>query len=310
MPQRQLPSTITLQCFEAAARHLSFTRAAEELSLTQSAISKQVAQLETLLQHKLFRRLRRSLVLTPEGSLYVSEVRKILAQIAMSTSTILTYSGHSDVLRVATLPTFGTRWLARHLPAFLDARPHLTLDLSERVETFDLTREGIDVAIFHGHGNWPNLDCHKLFDEQVLAVGSPRYVGRHHLAAQHLATHAAHAERLTAARLLHLSTRPDAWHRWFAAHDIHSESSYHGTRVETFHTLIRLAMADGGLALIPRFLIHQELADGDLVSASPHVLTGPDAYYLVTPEPLGELSKVRGFCDHLLACAGRDGATG
>jgi len=90
MTARHLPSTITMQCFEAAARHMSFTRAADELSITQSAVSKQVAQLEGYLQHKLFRRVRRTLVLTPEGSLYLTEVRKILALIEMSANTIMT----------------------------------------------------------------------------------------------------------------------------------------------------------------------------------------------------------------------------
>lgn len=107
-----------MQCFEAAARHMSFTRAADELSLTQSAVSKQVAHLESTLQHKLFRRVRRTLVLTPEGAIFLSDVRKVLAQIEMSTHAIMTYSGNSEVLKVATLPSFGSRWLADKLPPF------------------------------------------------------------------------------------------------------------------------------------------------------------------------------------------------
>lgn len=118
MASRNLPSTAAMQCFEAAARHMSFTRAADELSLTQSAVSKQVAHLESTLQHKLFRRVRRTLVLTPEGAIFLSDVRKVLAQIEMSTHAIMTYSGNSEVLKVATLPSFGSRWLADKLPPF------------------------------------------------------------------------------------------------------------------------------------------------------------------------------------------------
>lgn len=291
---RHLPSTTTLQCFEAAARHLSFTRAAEELHITQSAISKQVAQLEDYLQHKLFRRIRRTLVLTPEGALYLTEVRKILAHLEMSANTIMTYSDRSEILRVATLPTFGIRWLADQLPAFFEAHPRISLNVTDRVQIFDLEQENIDVAFFHGHGRWPNLECHKLFDEDVVAVGAPRYLARQPLE---------HVEDLAKCRLLHLSTRPDAWHRWFASQRITSSSSYHGTRLETFQMLIHTVMAGGGLALIPRLLVEHELASGRLTLAWPHALRSPDAYYLVYPEKLGELSKIRHFVSHILACA-------
>lgn len=294
MKARHLPSTTTLQCFEAAARHLSFTRAADELSITQSAISKQVAQLEDYLQHKLFRRLRRTLVLTPEGSLYLTEVRKILAHLEMSANAIMTYSGHGEVLNVTTLPTFGTRWLAQYLPAFFTAHPGITLHLTERVETFDLENDGIDVAIFHGHGSWPSLECHKLFDEEVVAVGAPGYLARRRLTSP---------DDLADCRLLHLSTRPDAWHRWFAGQGTSTDKSYHGIRFETFQTLIATVIAGGGLALIPRFMILNELEQGALVPAWPAVLGSPNAYYLVYPEHLGELAKVRHFVNHLLDAA-------
>lgn len=292
MTARHLPSTTALQCFEAAARHLSFTRAAEELSMTQSAVSKQVAQLEHHLQHRLFRRVRRTLLLTPEGSLYLSEVRKILAQLEMSANTIMTYSGHGEVLKIASLPTFGTRWLASRLPDFLVANPDISLDFRDRVEAFDLEQEDIDLAFFYGHGSWPNLECHKLFEEEVVAVGAPDLLARHRFASP---------ADLARERLLHLSTRPDAWHRWFADQGVASDRSYHGTRFETFHMLIRTVIAGGGLALLPRFLVAPELADGQLSLAWPHVMTGPNAYYLVHPEHLGELSKVQRFVRHILA---------
>ncbi|MCK2185165.1 LysR substrate-binding domain-containing protein [Halomonas getboli] len=293
MTVRHLPSTTTMQCFETAARHMSFTRAAEELSMTQSAVSKQVAQLEDYLQHKLFRRVRRTLVLTPEGSLYLSEVRKILAQIEMSANAIMTYSGHGEVLKVATLPTFGSHWLSARLPAFFAAHPRIRLSITDRVQAFDLEEQDIDVAFFHGHGHWPNLECHKLFDEEVVAVGAPGYLTRHRLT---------RATDLTECRLLHLATRPDAWHRWFADQGVATEHSYHGPRFETFQMLIRTAMAGGGVALVPRFLVANELTAERLALAWPHALCSPDAYYLVYPEPLGELAKVRHFVAHILSC--------
>lgn len=288
---RNLPSTTALQCFEAAAHHKSFTRAAEALSLTQSAVSKQVAQLETHLQHKLFRRVRRNLVLTPEGAIYLSDVRKILAQIEISTHAIMTYSGNSELLKVATLPSFGSRWLADRLPAFLAANPQISLEFHDYVKDFDLTQENIDVAFFYGHGSWPSLECHKLADEEMIAVAAPGLLRQHSPAT---------ASDITNLPLLHLSTRPDVWHQWFAKQGISTDRSYHGTRFETFAMLVRTAMAGGGVALVPRFTVQEELDSQHLIIASPYRLLSASAYYLVYPEHMGELAKVRRFVTHIL----------
>lgn len=291
MAGHHLPSTAAMQCFEAAARHMSFTRAAEELNITQSAVSKQVAQLESHLQHRLFRRVRRSLLLTPEGSMYLTEVRKILSHIEMSTNYLMSYDGQSEALKIATLPTFGARWLVEKLSAFQERYPQINLDFYEKVEAFDLQKEGIDIAFFYGHGSWPNLESEKLFDENVIAISSPDY-----LAANSLSS----AMELASCRLLHLSTRPAAWHQWFAAQNIATDRSYHGTRFETFHMLIRAVMFGSGVGLVPRFLVEEELASGRLVIAWPFSLTSSNAYYLVYPEELGELPKVRRFADYLM----------
>ena len=290
MASRNLPSTPAMQCFEAAARHMSFTRAADELSLTQSAVSKQVAHLETLLQHKLFRRVRRSLVLTPEGAIFLSDVRKVLTQIEMSAHTIMTFSGNSEVLKIATLPSFGSRWLADKLPAFLSANPGISLEFHDRVKDFDLEQQDIDIAFFYGHGSWPSLTCHKLFDEEMVAVAAPRLLAENPIHAM---------DDLTQLPLLHLSSRPDAWHQWFASQKIVTDRSYHGTRFETFTMLVRTAMAGGGVALVPHFIVDEELVAERLALAWPHQRLSESAYYLVYPEHLGELAKVRRFVDHI-----------
>nr|WP_228141721.1 LysR substrate-binding domain-containing protein [Marinobacter sp. X15-166B] len=281
-----------MQCFEAAARHMSFTRAANELNLTQSAVSKQIAQLETTLQHKLFRRVRRSLLLTPEGAMFLSDVRKVLTQIEMSTQAIMTYSGNSEVLKIATLPSFGSRWLAKRLPAFLSAHPNISLEFHDRVTDFDLEQHSIDIAFFYGHGSWPSLACHKLIDEVMVAVASSQL-----LAQQPVHT----VDDLARLPLLHLSTRPDAWHHWFSDQAVATDRSYHGTRFETFPMLVRTAMAGGGVALVPHFTVDEELDSGQLELAWPYRLPSDNAYYLVYPEHLGELAKVRCFVEHITA---------
>ncbi len=171
--KRRLPSMTALQCFEAVARHLSFTRAAEELSLTQSAMSKQVAQLEEQLQHALFRRVRKRLQLTPAGELYLAEVRRILQQVELSTRFLLSYGGETEVLRVATPPTFGARWLIPQLNGWRHRHPNIHLDLRQELEPDDLRQGHCDLAFFFGPGTLPGAECIRLFGEQLVAVCAP-----------------------------------------------------------------------------------------------------------------------------------------
>ncbi|UYG05692.1 transcriptional regulator GcvA [Halomonas sp. LR3S48] len=288
MSRRHLPSLAGLQCFEAAARHLSFTRAADELSLTQSAVSKQVAQLESILEHPLFRRIRRRLHLTPEGAIYLSEARKILAQVEMSTRYMQSYGGEADVLNVATLPTFGARWLIPRLNGFRFRHPNINLNISNRVEPFDMQQERVEVAFFFGHGAWPRAECIKLLDEEIVPVCSPQ-------ALEGMSVEEPLA--LTRLVLLQSTTRPEAWHDWFAAQDQYTEHSYHGPRFDTFYMALRAAQAGCGVALVPRFLAQEEIDEGKLVVPWSFSLKSRDAYYMAYPEHMAELYKVRAFID-------------
>ncbi|WP_163577231.1 LysR family transcriptional regulator [Halomonas faecis] len=291
MNRRHLPTLTAMQCFEASARHLSFTRAAEELNLTQSAVSKQVAQLESVLEHPLFRRVRKRLQVTPEGSLYLTEVRKILAQVEMSTRYMQSYGGQSEVLNITTLPTFGARWLIPRLKGFRFRHPDVYLNISNRVEPFDLEEQHVDVAFFFGHGAWPKAECIKLLDEEVVAVCSPSVMP---------AGGVDDPLALTQLVLLQSATRPEAWHDWFAAQGLYTEHSYHGPRFDTYSMTLRAARAGCGVALVPRFLAEEELAAGQLVIPWALSLTSRDAYYLAFPEYKAELAKVKGFVDWIL----------
>lgn len=288
---RHLPTLTAMKCFETAARHLSFTRAAEELSLTQSAVSKQVAQLETLLEHPLFRRVRKRLQVTPEGSLYLTEVRKVLAQVEMSTRYMQSYGGLSDVLNVSTLPTFGSRWLVPRLNGFRLRFPSTYLNISIRSEPFDLEEERIDAAFFYGRGVWPKADCIHMLDEEMIPVCAPPLVPESGFV---------DATSLTERVLLQSSSRPESWHEWFASQQLYTQHSYHGPRFDTFEMLIRAARVGCGVALVPRVLAEEELATRQLVVAWPHSLKSRDAYYLAYPEHKGDVAKVRGFVDWMV----------
>ena len=288
MSWRHLPTLTSMQCFEAAARHLSFTRAAEELSLTQSAVSKQVAQLASILQHPLFRRVRKRLQITPEGSLYLTEVRKILAQVEMSTRYMQSYGGQSEVLNITTLPTFGARWLIPRLNGFRFRHPGIYLNISNRVAPFDLEEERIDVAFFFGHGAWPKAECIKLLDETMVPVCAPGLVP---------AGGIQDPMALSQLVLLQSTTRPEAWHDWFAAQQCYTEQSYHGPRFDTFYMALTAARAGCGVALVPRFLASEELDAGQLVIPWPYAFTSRGAYYLAYPEYKGEVAKIKGFVE-------------
>jgi DNA-binding transcriptional LysR family regulator len=291
MSHRHLPSLTAMQCFEASVRHMSFTRAGDELNLTQSAVSKQVAQLESVLEHPLFRRVRKRLQVTPEGSLYLTEVRKILAQVEMSTRYMQSYGGQSVVLNVTTLPTFGARWLIPRLNGFRFRHPRVYLNIANRSEPFDLEEERVDVAFFFGHGAWPRAECIKLLDEEMVPVCAPAVLPVDGIQ---------EPLELTKLVLLQSSTRPEAWHDWFEAQGCYTEHSYHGPRFDTFYMALRAARAGCGVALAPRFLAEEELQAGLLTIPWTFGLTSRDAYYLAYPEHKGEDTKVRGFIDWIL----------
>ena len=221
--KRYLPSITALQCFEAVTRHLSFTRAAEELNLTQSAVSKQVAQLEELLQHLLFRRVRRRLQMTPAGDLYLVEVRKILTQVEMSTHYLRSYGGETEVLRVSTPPTFGARWLVPRLKGWRLRHPSIHLDLCSEQEADDLLQGRSDLAFYFGQGSRPGTECLKLFGEELVPVCAPGSLPD---------TPFTDPTQLTDLVLLQNASRPQAWHDWFDSQGYHTEHSYHGPRFE------------------------------------------------------------------------------
>lgn len=291
MSAHHWPSLTALRCFDAAARHLSFTRAAEELNLTQSAVSKQVGQLEELLQHRLFRRVRQRLQLTPEGALYRSEIHAVLSRISMSTQRVQSYGSGTEVVNLSTLPTFGARWLIPRLNGFRFRHPNILLNIEIRVEPFDLERNQVDLAFFFGHGAWPRAECVKLVDEALVPVCSPALL--------HPSDRPTPMD-LTRFVLLQSTTRPKAWQQWFEAQNLHSPASDLGPRFDNFDMALRAARVGCGIALVPRFLAREELEEGKLTVPCDVELRSQDAYYLAYREHLGEVPKIRAVIDWVL----------
>jgi DNA-binding transcriptional LysR family regulator len=291
MSKRLVPSMAALQCFEAAARHLSFTRAAEELHLTQSAVSKQVAQLEEMLRHHLFLRIRRRLQLTPAGSLYLTEVNKILTQVDISSRYILSYGEETEVLTVATQPSFGVGWLIPKLKGFGKRYPNIHLDIRNELEPFALLQAKADVGFYFGQGTWPGATCVELFDDVVVAVCAPELLN------EPLAS----ADALGDQVLMQCTSRPEAWHEWFLEQGLTSPNSYHGPRFDTFYMCMSAALAGCGVALVPRYLVESHLATGKLVMPWPHSMRSNGAHYVAFAEHAAEVPKVRALVEWIQA---------
>ncbi|VAW21485.1 Transcriptional regulator, LysR family [hydrothermal vent metagenome] len=270
--RRFLPSTSLLIAFEAAARTASFTKAADELNLTQSAVSRQIKTLENQLGIDLFTRERQRVKLTIAGARYALEVREALNKIA-NASMMLQINPGGGTLNLAILPTFGSRWLAPRLLKFLKNSPGVTVNFSTRLKPFDFSVEQFDAAIHFGQPVWPGAQMAFLMNETILPACSPKFLAEHRLSSP---------QQLALVQLIHLSSRPDAWERWFRLHNVSSVKNS-GMVFDQFATAAQAAHHGIGVALLPRFLIKRELAEGELVPALDLPLESQDAYYLVWP---------------------------
>jgi LysR family glycine cleavage system transcriptional activator len=294
-----LPPIGSLVAFECAARHESFSRAAEELHLTQGAISRQIRALEELVGIALFDRVRQRVVLSEAGRAYLADVRRTLGDLGEATHRVMGFSGTRGVLDLAVLPTFGARWLVRRLPRFLAAHPDVTINMAARIAPFDFSADPFDAAIHVGQPAWAGGVLSHLMDEEVVPVAAPGFAGRHGIAAPH---------DLEAAPLIHQSTRPTAWADWFAAIDLTTDAVWRGPRFDQFSMVAEAAAAGMGAALVPRFLIEEELDGGRLEILFPLPLATRSAYYLVRPEAEGRSALVAAFEGWLAAEARAEGA--
>ncbi len=288
--RRKIPSTAALIAFEASARHESFTRAAEELSLTQGAVCRQIGTLEQFLGVALFRRSRRGVKLTEAGLAYSRRVAAQLDAVERDTLAVMGQQGNQAV-ELALVPTFGTQWLLPRLKAFQRLHPEVTVHLTNRTRPFLFADTAFDAAIYFGDANWSGTQSHYLMPENSLPVCSPELLeGRGELSAAQIA-------RLP---LLQQTTRPYAWRQWFGSLGMNVAGDLGGPRYELFSMLAQAAEHAMGVALIPPFLIQRELAEGRLVIAKEHACLSDKAYYLMIPERKVESAALIAFRDWLL----------
>lgn len=272
LPRRYLPSMSQLTAFEAAARLGSFTRAAQELDLTQSAISRQVRTLEQLLGLALFERDRQRVLLTPAGESYARDVRAGLAKIGNASLNLAT-NPEGGALTLAVLPAFGTRWLAPRLVRFHNRHPGVTLNLTTRMGRFDFETEQIDAAIDFGRAPRADLRAAYLMEERVIPCAAPELLARLRIEV---------APDLLRAPLLHVASRPRAWARWLAAQGVAGDPP-RGMVFDEFAAVAQAAAHGLGIALLPDFLAAEDIQTGRLQAAFPRPVASQGAYRLVWP---------------------------
>jgi len=288
--RRKIPSTAALVSFEAAARHESFTKAAQELSLTQGAICRQIASLEEFLSVELFRRSRRGVKLTEAGLSYSRRIATQLDAVERDTLSVMGHTG-ANVIELAVVPTFGTQWLLPRLKDFQKRHPDVTVNLTNRTRPFLFADTDFDAAIYFGDADWSGTESHKLMGENPMPVCSPALLG---------SRNALTPDAIAELPLLQQTTRPYAWRQWFSSQHLNVARDLTGPRYELFSMLAQAAMHDMGIALIPPFLIQRELAERRLVIANRNALSSIKAYYLMIPERKVESASLRAFRDWLV----------
>lgn len=288
--RRFLPSTTLLCSFEASARHKSFTAAANELCLTQSAVSRHIRALEVHLGAELFVRDRQAVFLTKAGEAYAREICEALHHISAAT---LAFRANpiGGTVNLGVLPTLSTQWLIPKLGGFKALHPNITVNLYTRLQPFEFSGENLDAAIHFGEAEWPGAEISFLMEDRVIPVCSPSLFEK---------IKSSKCNDLATVPLLHLVSRPDAWERWFEAQKIY-RPSLHGPLFDQFSFVVSAALYGDGVALIPQILIERELKNGQLFELPANPLESEGSYYLVNPTSRGLTNSFMIFKKWLLA---------
>lgn len=269
-----LPSLNALRAFAAAGRHLSFTRAAEELHVTQGAVSRLVKQLEGELGIALFRRGPRGLQLTEAGAAYLPALSEAFERMAAATRLIARAGRPANRLAITMLPTFAMRWFMPRLADFQHLHPEIAVDVTSADRPINFATEPVDVGIQYGNEAWPaELKAEFLFAETVILVGAPALLKSKPVKKP---------EDVKRHVLLTHSTRPEAWAEWFSAAGLKSPTQLRGPAFEHFFMSIEAAVNGLGLALVPDIFVQAELTNGRLAEPLPeHRVQRRGGYYLL-----------------------------
>lgn len=289
---RRLPSMTALSCFEAAAKHQSFTKAAEELCLTQSAVSRQIKTLEQALGCALFDRVKQRLYLSNAGKQYQREVSQSLTQLEIATNALR--KKLSGRLQIGIESAMTTHWLIPKLTDFQQHFPEIETDIITETQQLYEQRSGYDVGILYGDGRWPEFTSQRLMSEEFVAVCSPSLLMQY--------GKIENLKDVLNYPFLHHATSPSSSEYWLQQAGLCEQEikALPGMRFAQFQLLIDAAIHGLGVAIVPSYLIFEELKKGVLVCARETRLKSKDSYYMVIQKNKIDDNKVQAFSQWLL----------
>ena len=276
--KKQLPPLSTLVAFEAAARHLSFTRAAEELNLSQAAVSQQIRVLEKHFGIELFIRSHRSIRLSARGREFQHTVSAVLKQLATASAELMALESQTR-LTVAADQSIASMWLMPRLPRFQERHGDIAVRIIASDDEGDCLKDDVELAIIHGDGSWPGFQSSRLFGEEIFPVCSPDYLDGENATLT--------PEALVQQTLLDLDDSQwnwMNWRTWLSQQDIHLPARHRALQVNNYPMLIHAARNGQGIALGWRHLVNADLESGRLIRATEHSVKTRFGYYMVWPE--------------------------
>lgn len=286
--RRFLPSLSALHAFDAAVRHLSFTRAAEDIGITQSGISRQIRNLEDFLGLTLFERAGPKLVLTAEGASYYEEISRLLSKLEDVSIDAVRGRKAQSMLKIGFPPTLMRRWGAAMLTAFASAHPQTWFEVYPCPHDLDFATCELDLAFLRGTGNWTGARSQMLFPEELVVVGSPTLVPNDGLP---------NDEALLDYPLIQNSSRPSLWLHWLRGAGVHYKSRIYGPRLPNFDMILECATGGMGLAVVPELHVREQLAAGVLKPAFNRLQHSGEGFYLCFPQARMSSTNVRTFRD-------------
>lgn len=291
MNNKKLPPLNALKAFESAARYLNFTKAAEELFVTQAAVSHQIKLLEDFLGITLFHRRNRLLELTELGAQYFDEIRPLLESIATATEKIKLKNSR-QMLTISVPQTFGMHWLVPRLNDFHQKFPDIEVRIKGVDQDEGLLGKEIDVAIYYGSGKWENVESVRLAESPLVILASPEFLQKNPLNSP---------LDLVGKTLLHVFSR-NKWKRVVEKFQLTDQIDVEATGSMFSHTFMALqgAMHQQGIAVANKIVAQHELAQGNLIEPFPTGLNDEKSFYVVYPPQMSEVSKVRHFVEWIL----------
>ena len=297
--RRVCPSLLELQAFDTVARHLNISRAATELFVTQSAVSRQIGSLERFVGMPLFRRLGRRLELTEAGLAYLSKVRSGLSMLETATAELMVLRGRGGIINLSVPPTFASQFLIPRLADFRTRHSDISVNFAPYSHSHDFSRaEGFDAAIQFGEGAWPDAEAVYVIGREVDVVCAPAW-----LKGRNLRTPA----DLTQVTLLQHALVPNAWREWFEQKRVVGINPLVGPRFDQYSLIVKSAVLGFGVGLVSRCLIEDELERGQLVTLFDGPHQARQGYYLCMPAESHQLAKLQRFRAWLLSAAGSEG---